>query len=230
MGVPEEQVSTLTLFRFAGFGPKCWAFAQMGLAPRRMGKVAGLQFQKFLGSGSVQGFGIWPNFGLYGILNVWDNEQCAEQFLKNNLVFKAYEKHAVAVQTVFLRNSMVHGSWDGSAPFKPGVDFDPNAALAVITRATIRKKYLWHFWKDVPAVSKDVENKPGLVFAIGIGELPLVQQATFSMWSSGRQMMDYVYRRPDHSAMIKKTRELGWYKEELFARFVPFRTEGSGIW
>ena len=125
---------------------------------------------------------------------------------------------------------MVHGSWDGSAPFKPGVEFDPNAALAVITRATIKKRFLWHFWKDVPAVSKDVENKPGLMFAVGIGELPLVQQATFSMWNSGRQMMEYVYRRDDHSAMIKKTRALGWYKEELFARFEPFRTEGSGIW
>lgn len=226
----EGQVSTLSLFRFSGFRSKVWAFAQMGLAPRRMGKIPGLQFQKLVGSGATNGFGIRPNFGLYGMLNVWDDEQSADHFFQHHPVFKSYEKHASAVQTVFLRTSMVHGSWDGGTPFHPSVKFDPNASLAVLTRATIRKRYLWRFWRDVPGVSRDVTDKPGLLFAIGIGELPFVQQATFSLWQTGVQMMDFAYQRDDHRAVIKKTRELGWYKEELFTRFVPFRTVGSGIW
>jgi hypothetical protein len=29
--------------------------------------------------------------------------------------------------------------------------------------------------------------------------------------------------------VIQQTRELGWYKEELFARFVPYKMEGNGF-
>jgi hypothetical protein len=66
-----------------------------------------------------------------------------------------------------------------------------------------------------------------LIFAKGIGELPIVQQATFSLWRSKQEMTAYAYRDKHHTEVIKKTRELGWYKEELFAQFRPFRSEGT---
>ena len=37
----------------------------------------------------------------------------------------------------------------------------------------------------------------------------------------------YAYQNQKHSEVVKKTRELGWYKEELFSRFIPYRSEGS---
>jgi hypothetical protein len=41
-------------------------------------------------------------------------------------------------------------------------------------------------------------------------------------------MKAYAYRSRYHSEVVKKTRELGWYKEELFARFLPF--DSAGTW
>jgi hypothetical protein len=221
------QVTTITLFRFEGLWAKCWAFAQMGLAPRRVGAVSGLQFIKFVGSGAANGFGIRPNFGTYGIFAIWDSERDADFFFQKNAVFQSYQAHSVAHQTAFLANTMSHGAWDGRNPFQASAEFDPNQPVAVLTRATIRRRHLWRFWRDVPSVSRDIEGRAGLQFAVGIGELPLVQQATFSLWESGRHMMDYAYRGQHHAEVIKRTRALGWYKEELFARFTPIRiTDG----
>jgi hypothetical protein len=40
-------------------------------------------------------------------------------------------------------------------------------------------------------------------------------------------MMDYAYKNKNHREVVQLTRKLGWYKEELFARFVPFKYSGQ---
>ena len=81
----------------------------------------------------------------------------------------------------------------------------------------------------MPSVSKSMDNYDDLIFSKGIGEFPLLMQATFSLWSSAESMMNYAYKNPKHAEMVKKTRELDWYSEELFARFQPFYQEGNLI-
>jgi hypothetical protein len=39
--------------------------------------------------------------------------------------------------------------------------------------------------------------------------------------------MDYAYQNPHHAEMVRKTRSLGWYSEELFARFEIVAVEGN---
>lgn len=78
-----------------------------------------------------------------------------------------------------------------------------------------------------PPPAAPIQGREGLLFAIGIGEVPIVQQATFSLWENSRLMQQYAYRSPHHKEVVKRTRELGWYKEELFARFHPYRSEGE---
>lgn len=218
------QVTTVSIFHFSGWKNKYWAFSQMGIGPFRVGKVAGLQFLKFLGSGAINGFSILPDFSTYAILAVWDKEASAERFFSNHALFNDYTKHSERVQTHFLHNTMSHGLWNNQNPFEAVLTFDPNAPVAVLTRATIRKRRLWAFWKQVPSASMAVENTPGLQFAIGIGEAPLIHQATFSIWESGKQMMAYAYNANPHKGIIKETRTQKWYKEELFARFIPYKT------
>lgn len=222
-------IVTLSFFSFKGLGAKAWAFTQMGIAPGGLRAVPGLTFYKFVGSGGRNGFSIVPNFGLYGLLCVWADEASAELFFANHPVIQRYIKKSTANQTIYLQACMAHGRWDGREPFEIRAVFDPQAPVAVLTRATIRWRYLPYFWSKVPAVSFDVAEKNGPVLAVGIGELPLVQQATFSIWQRGQDMMDFAYRRPLHQEAIRKTRALGWYKEELFARFVPVRVSGAGI-
>ncbi len=225
----DPQIVTLTFFRYTGARQQWWGFKQMGLAPRDLAKVPGLTFSKMLGSGNGNGFSIWPNFGVYGLLGVWDNEAVAQDFFEQSPLFQSFQAQSTEISIVYLKTAKVHGTWDGGTPFVENIPFKPEAPLAVLTRATIRSKYLWHFWRFVPGVSKAMwrEHQEGLVFSIGIGEVPLVQQATFSLWKNSELMQTYAYKGKFHSAVVKKTRELGWYKEELFARFHPFRVEGT---
>ncbi|MBK9487640.1 MAG: hypothetical protein IPO07_01760 [Haliscomenobacter sp.] len=223
------QIVTITFFRYSNPQHKWWGFKQMALAPLELAKIAGLSFSKMMGSGNGNGFSIWPNFGVYGLLAVWDDAVSAEAFFSTHPLFNAFKERAKEIWTVYLQTAKVHGTWDGGNPFTENVPFQAEAPVAVLTRATIRTKRLWHFWRFVPGVSKAMwrEHQEGLLFSVGIGELPLVQQATFSLWKNSADMQAYAYKGKFHSEVVRKTRELGWYKEELFARFHPYRVEGT---
>jgi len=43
---------------------------------------------------------------------------------------------------------------------------------------------------------------------------------TFSVWDNLEHMKAFAYENPSHAAIVKKTREIKWYKEEMFSRFV----------
>lgn len=223
----ENQIVTITFFLHEKLADKWWAFKQMGLLPSKLASIEGIQFAKLLGSGAASGFSIFPNFGVYGFLGVWTNEQMANNFFQKHSIFDAYVNHSKEYITIFLKVAKSHGTWDGIKPFTETCPLNMEDSVAVITRATIRTKYLFQFWQNVPRVSKSVEQQNGRIFSIGIGELPIVQQATFSLWESSKQMMDYAYKSNYHKEVVQKTRDLGWYKEELFARFKPYKRSGS---
>lgn len=223
----QTQVTSISLFRFEGLKNKWWAFTQMGRNLFSDLEVEGLQSQKMLGSGNKNGFSIWPNFAVYGLLSIWDNEDSARTFFNSHESVAKFKAHSVENWTVYMQATMAHGAWDGIQPFELKQASSKEALTAVITRATIYPKHLWRFWKFVPSVSRSVENREGLLFAVGIGELPLIQQATFSLWENNDYMTAYAYKSKHHQEVIKKTRALGWYKEELFARFEPFASEGQ---
>jgi hypothetical protein len=97
---------------------------------------------------------------------------------------------------------------------------DPgNGPLLVMTRASI----VWYkspiFWFYVSHASKYLENRAGLLFAKGVGEFPLIEQATLSLWDSSESLDAFAYKSKEHAPMIKKTRKIGWYSEEMFTRF-----------
>lgn len=222
-----NQIVTLTFFKFEGRKQRWWALRQMGLSSKLLQNVAGLQFAKMLGSGGGNGFSVFPNWGVYGLLCAWEYEGYARQFLAQSTIFQDFANNSTEQWTVFLRTTMAHGQWDGVEPFQISTHPDDNQLVGVLTRATIHTKSLLQFWRFVPRVSHSVENKEGLLFSVGIGELPIVQQATFSLWQNSHLMKAYAYRSRFHSEVVKRTRELDWYKEELFARFLPFDTMGT---
>lgn len=223
-----NQMISITFFQFKGRQNRWFGFRQMGLSPALLAEVPDLQFAKMLGSGSGNGFSIWPNFGVYGLLGVWENEQAARTFLDQHEMMQEFREKASSVWTVFMRTAHSHGVWDGQAPFVNTVDYDPDAVVGVITRATIHSKKLWQFWRFVPPVSRSMsEHKAGMLFSVGIGELPLIQQATFSLWENSTLMKQFAYQSAQHKRVVKRTREMNWYKEELFARFHPYASFGD---
>ncbi len=222
----DQPIVTFSFFHYGTRADRWWGFRQMGLGYDRLKEVEGLAFVKLLGSGR-DGFSIFPNWSRYGLLAVWSSEAAARQFFQSHAVIEEFRSHSTAYWTIYLRTAMVHGQWSGGNPFEVTQDFDPLRPVAVLTRATIRTRHLINFWRRVPKVSHSIQDKPGLLFAVGVGELPLVQQATFSLWESSKKMQAYAYQSAHHREVIKRTRELGWYKEELFARFHPFDDEGE---
>ncbi len=130
--------------------------------------------------------------------------------------------------TILLSAIEGHGKWDNQTPFennnKPQNYVGP---IAVLTRATIRLSKLNAFWKNVPAVSKDIMNAEGFITSIGIGEIPFIKQATFSIWESEESMKNFAYKMKNHRDVIQKTRKENWYAEEMFTRFIPIKTFGK---
>lgn len=191
----------------------------MGLRSFVRKKISGRTFAKMLGAGSGNGFDTKPDLGTYGWLACWESRAAADNFFNRDNFFADYKKHSDACITFYLSPTMAHGVWDGKNPFTVSATYDANKPVAVLTRATIKKKYILRFWKYVPSASASIDNYSDKLFSIGVGELPWVQQATVSIWKTGAAMTDFAYKNPHHAVVVKKTRELGWYSEELFSRF-----------
>ena len=45
------------------------------------------------------------------------------------------------------------------------------------------------------------------------------EQGTFSIWKNEASINDFAFKEAAHALVIRKTHEIGWYSEELFARF-----------
>jgi hypothetical protein len=99
--------------------------------------------------------------------------------------------------------------------------------VAALTRARITARRTVQFWRSVPPVSTDLHRSTGLRLAIGIGEAPIGLQGTFSLWDSAASLTDFAHRRAPHQEAVRRTTELGWYSEELFARFAVLDVEGT---
>lgn len=200
----------------------------MQIGIKSLKKVNGLHFFKLLGSGAKKGFSAFPNFGTYVLLCVWESEEVAKDFFNSSSYFKAYQSKSTEQFTVYLHAAEAHGKWQGQQPFESVAQLDLNLPVLVLTRATIRFSKLFSFWRRVGKVSQSLDNYNGLLFSIGVGEWPLIQQATMSLWKTQAEMLDYAYKNPKHREVVLLTRKLNWYKEELFARFVPIKV--IGIW
>jgi len=200
----------------------------MGTAQRPLQRVAGLRFFKLAGTGADGGFGAWPNLQRYVLLAVWDSADAADAFFAAHPQWQAYQQRSTEIWTGRLQPLKAHGLWDGVQPFETVAEqADADAPVAVLTRAAIRLHKTPRFWRYVAPTSAAVAHAPGVAAAIGLGELPIVRQATFSLWESARAMQQYAYHDATHREVIKRTRQEKWYGEEMFARFRVLGSEGT---
>jgi hypothetical protein len=99
--------------------------------------------------------------------------------------------------------------------------------VAVLTRASIRPSKAIEFWKNVPPVQSQMKKANGLLFSVGVGEMPVLRQATFSVWESEAAMKEFAYSMQEHKEVIRQTRNRNWYSEEMFTRFRPLSWAGT---
>ncbi len=212
-----SQIVTLSLFRFDRTRDRLWAFAMMGAARLPLARTPDIGFWKLCGSGTGEGFTPVPNWGVYAILATWPDEETAKQRISTAPIFQKYRNRAAEDWTVFLQPTSSRGEWSGVAPFQTGSDSD-EGPLAALTRATVKPSVAAQFWRRVPDISTVIGSDPNVAFKIGIGEVPLLHQVTFSIWPDAQRMAGFA-RTGHHADAIRAVRDNHWFREELYARF-----------
>lgn len=221
------QTVSLSFHRFATPLSRLWAFTMMGVARMYLPRIKGLQFWKLCGSGTGEGFTPVPNTAVYAILAVWDDESRAREAVRTEPLFQKYAAKAGETWTVFLTPYSSRGAWSGCSPF---VEETPLASgpIAALTRATLKPSVAMQFWNRVPDISSVIGADTNVMFKIGIGEVPLFQQITFSIWPDTSTMANFARKNGPHAKAIRAVRDGKWFREELYARF---RVAGeTGTW
>lgn len=214
-----SQTITISFFKFSK--NKYWAFKMMGIGHRLLKDTTGLKFYKLLGTGK-QGFSIIPNWSEYAFLSTWESEADAQKFFKTSEFYTKYKEHCESIQTYSLTCIKAHGTWDRKTPFVADKNLivDPEDKIGVITRASVKWHQLIRFWRYVPKSHQALWDNPGLIFTKGIGDIPLLEMATFSLWKNQESIMQFAYKNEHHKKAIALTKKYNWYSEEMFSRFV----------
>ena len=226
------------------------AAARMLLDRPALRRVPGLTFAKLLGTGAGRTF--TPRDAdptRWALLAVWDDPSAAAGFERSRTI-RAWERLADERWHVDMRPLRSRGRWSGRNPFGRGPaepdggvpdgavpdggvpggsapDGGGAGPVAAITRARLVPRRAAAFWRAVPPVAADLRACEGLLFAVGIGEAPVGLQGTFSVWSDEAALRAFAYQRPEHMAAVRRTAEVGWYAEELFARFTVLGSRGT---
>ncbi len=96
-----------------------------------------------------------------------------------------------------------------------------------ITRARLRPGRALTFWRAIGEVAAPLASTPGLLASFGIGEAPVGWQGTVSLWRTQADLVAFAYRQPEHRRAIERSPIVGWYAEELFARFAVLDVTGD---
>ena len=196
-------------------------------------------FYKLMGSGMNGSFDKHPDWQQWAIFSIskksfknFEFKNFPEQVLHQKLFGTFIRKwfHFFNCQTItYILNPIEgHGLWDGKTLFDDlPVKTDYEGRIAVLTRATIRLSKLNQFWRNVDGVAAQMADAEGFIASYGIGEIPFIKQATFSIWENKAAMKNFAYQLKAHKDVIQKTRKENWYSEDMFVRFTINGAIGS---
>ena len=222
--------ATLTIVRY----PKPYAFfgfLSMAVFPLFLRKNKSITFYKLMGSGKNGTFDVRPDLRQWAILAVFPSTIPAisdNVSLYGKKIADWWKNFHCEVLTIALEPIEGHGKWDGKECFGSlPKQSSYEGLIAVLTRASIRISMVTSFWKNVGNAAASVFDAPGFILSFGIGEVPWIKQATFSVWQSKEEMKNYAYKNQPHQQVIQKTRKENWYSEEMFVRFKILWTSGT---
>ena len=208
---------------------------RMALDRRPLRRTPGLAFFKLVGTGSGDTFTVRDADPCrWGLIAAWDDPDAAARF-EHSSPIQAWDRIAVEQFRLDLQPLRALGTWAGRVPFAPAATpsaATPSAApeqgpVAALTRARIRWRHARRFWSAVPPVAADLSGQAGLLLRLGFGEAPIGLQGTLSVWESVAALRAFAHDGAAHREAIRRTAELGWYSEELFARFTVTGWRGT---
>jgi hypothetical protein len=237
---PQGQQAVVLLSRFRP-GQSLWGVAQLVLGPLRnlqRAKTPGLLFQKILGSGQEGGFGLRPGLDYQGVFSVFDSPHHAASYLRSAEQVQAYKDHADDFFAAQLQPISCRGTWSGFGFDAPSQASDQASSggtqptgnpsygpIASLTRASIRPYKAMAFWAQSPDAESELAQADGCQLAVGLGEAPILRQATFSLWKD-QAAMDAYARSGAHQRAIKAAYGQDFFSESMFVRFLPIAVYG----
>jgi spheroidene monooxygenase len=222
---PLQLAGATAVLVLADVSPAWWGWLRLALGPRRLKGLPGLTFCKILGSGHDGGFGLRPSASRQGLFCVFEGRSFADDFLDASAEMAACRRHARELCSVSLIPYSSKGSWAGAViPVATAAPL--SGPVATLTRASIRLASARSFWRHAPAAQRALEAAQGCRLAVGLGEAPVLRQATFSIWSSVAAMNNYA-RQGAHLEAIRAAQQGGHFTESMFVRFVPVGLRGQ---
>jgi hypothetical protein len=205
-----------------------WGLSRLVMGPRDLQHTPGLRFARVLGSGRDGSFGLAPSFLCQGLIAFFDDTASAHRFVASAPAVQARRERSEECLTAVLGVSSSRGSWGGvslaaSSPIAGTLADDQ--PMASLTRAAIRPRHAARFWRHSPASEASLAQTPGCRLAVGLGEAPLLRQATFSLWDNTAAMKAYA-QQGAHQAASRAAWANGWFSEWMFVRFAPLALQG----
>lgn len=202
-----------------------WGFMRLVLGDRPLRHTPGLVFSRLMGSGQEGGFVLRPGLDHHGLFLLFSDEEAADRFIEASPVLAGYREHARECCVLKLRATSCRGTWSGRS-IRTTRAAPVAGPVAALTRGSVRLSRLWPFWRHSPATQASVARAPGCELAMGLGEAPLLRQATFSLWRD-QAAMDAYARSGPHLQAIRASSEGRLLSESMFVRFVPIAIHGT---
>jgi hypothetical protein len=205
-----------------------WALGRMALGRRPLRRLPGLRFARLLGTSRGHTFTTTDADPLHwALLACWDGpaQACAFERTGYATGWDARSEERLRLELAPISST---GQWSRQQPF--GSEQQSAGApgpCAILTRARLDPRKALTFRRAVPPVAASLANAPGLRFARGIGEAPIGLQATFSVWDDLGSAKHFAYGTAAHRDVVQRTHEVGWYTEQLFARFAVIGASGE---
>lgn len=216
----ENTYTTLNFYQFDGFWGRYMAISIMGFSKLIRPKGKGMLVGKLLGTGSGLGFSRKPNWGQYAHFSIWESKTAADHYFKSSTLIRRLERWSRSKLVFNMEPFQSKGVWDSKNPY-PQIPSSgqSNGTVAILTRAKLKFKNIFDFWKHVEPVNTSLGNSAGRIFSAGMGEWPFSHPITFSVWDNMESAKNFAYTQTFHSEAVKNAKEGKWFKEDLFVRF-----------
>ncbi len=217
-------IATLSIVRYPSY--LGWAgFLSMALFRLPLWLSSNIHFYKLMGCGRNGTFDKTPDWKQWALLTI---SKTADAGFRPTFIKAWWKLFGVEIWELQLEPIEGHGTWDGKEVFGSlPKQTNYEGPIGILTRATIRLSQLGRFWSHVDAIANQMASAEGFVTSVGIGEVPWIKQATFSIWESKEQMRQFAYKMKEHAEVVKKTHQEKWYTEDMFVRFKPLKSSGS---
>jgi hypothetical protein len=201
------------------------ALVRVAADRRALRSVHGLRFARLVGTG--RGLTVRSvDLRRWALVASWSRAEDAAAFEHSPVVrrWRALSDEAFRAE---LRPVSSTGRWGGTEPFGDPERSPCPGSVAALTRSHLRPRRLVRFWRAAPPVARELAEAPGMRFAMGFGELPVLLAGTFSLWSDEASLRAFAYGPTRHRDVVARTPAEGWFGEQLFTRFAVLRTEGT---